>query len=250
MSRIPRCYVTDIPLHDGAVFNLDRSESHHIARVMRCRPGDSVQAMDGRGTVATAEIIRPDALHTELRLCDWQRFEVPPTPVTLALAYCKGKVMETVLRKGVELGIHAFHPVISERCEARPSGGRGLNKLESWEGVAIEAMKQSGNPYLPMLHPPQDLTAFLDTFTAPPTADLRLLAGFPPRAKPLRTSLGTPAPSRACWLIGPEGGFSPAELDAIQARGFCPVTLGPYTLRAETAAVAALAALNQIMGSI
>ncbi len=247
MSRLIRCYAQNLPRVTGAVFQLDRDESHHLVRVLRRRRGDRVEVLDGCGGMAQAEIMTSESAGVGLRLLHYASQPAPRMAVTLAIACCKGKVMETVLRKGVELGIRVFQPLLTEYCEARPDRQRGDARLASWRALAVEAMKQSGNPHQPDVHPPMEWPDFLAAMGPGTAKELRLLAGFPPEAKPLCMPGGISRPHRAIWLIGPEGGFSPGEIEQSLQAGFVSVTLGPYVLRADTAAVSALAVLNHVL---
>ena len=149
-------------------------------------------------------------------------------------------------------------PLESERTLVRLADDRSERKVEKWRTAAIEAAKQCGNPWLPEIAPVQKAAAFMESARG---YDLKLIASLRPGAQSLRAALaGIPAaaPARAAgarpwsvhWLIGPEGEFTPSELNLAQSCGFVGITLGPLVLRCETAAVYALSVLSyELTGS-
>jgi 16S rRNA (uracil1498-N3)-methyltransferase len=215
---------------------LSAGELHHATHVLRVKAGDTVNVFDGRGREAQAQ------LGDAGRLTILQQSATPPLRcrITLAQAIPK-KNMELIVQKATELGVTAIVPLISERTLKRPTG-----RPARWREIALEACKQSGNNYLPEIHPPQDARAFLN---APGTFDLKLIASLQPDSKPLKAVLADSpihplAVSSVLLLIGPEGDFTPAELAAAKSAGCLPLALGPLVLRAETAALYALSILH------
>ncbi|MDF3058408.1 MAG: rRNA methyltransferase [Rariglobus sp.] len=233
--------------------SLPPGESHHLVTVNRARAGDTVIAFDGRGTEWTCELtdarkagatLRVTALHTRAPL---------PCAITLAQALPKGGVMDDIVRHATELGAARIVPLETERTQVHLDGDRSDKKIEKWRIVALEAAKQCGNPFLPEITAVQPLAAFLASDVTR-GAQLKLVASLHPGARPLREcttvfrSEHGCAPATAVWLVGPEGDFSPAEIQAAQAAGFIPVTLGPLVLRCDTAATAAISVLNYELG--
>ncbi len=234
--------------------SLSPEESHHLVVVNRARVGDPVIAFDGAGrewhtTVASdrknAAVLRVVSTHARSPL---------PFHLTLAQALPKGPAMDAIVRKATEIGAAAIVPLVGERSQVHFDGERSDRKVDKWHVAALEAAKQCGNPFVPVVAPVQPAAAFIAAPTLPaagpgPDApfDLKLIASLPEGADSLRRVLasfraghGRPA-YRVLWLIGPEGDFSPAEHALARTHGFQPVTLGPLVLRCETAATYALA---------
>ena len=222
---------------------LSPGESRHLVTVNRARRGDPVTAFDGGGTEFDCILSRADGGGACLEIRD--RRTIPPLPysLTLAQALPKGKTFDTIVRQATEIGAARILPLITEQTEARPPARRLGQKSERWQSAAIEAAKQCGNPFLPEIGAVCNLREFL---TDPPPADLKLLAGLVPETRPLRDCFpseveGSPGrPFRVLWLVGPEGDFTAAEVESAQVCGFHPVSLGPYVLRVDTAALCAL----------
>lgn len=235
---------------------LTADESHHLVVVNRARRGDPVVAFDGRGTEWDCELAADSKSAAVLTVRDTRRAPPLPHAITLAQALPKGPGMDGIIRKATEIGAARIVPIVSERTQVHLDGERQDKKIEKWRTAALEAAKQCGNPWLPEIAPLQSLASFLalpavaiSDSTAPVPAgafDLKLIASLHPGAKPLKTlfaettsALGH-APRRVLWLIGPEGDFTPAEVETALRSGFLPATLGTLVLRCETAATYAL----------
>jgi 16S rRNA (uracil1498-N3)-methyltransferase len=232
---------------EPAELTLSAEESHHLVAVNRARAGDRVVAFDGRGREWDCELTsdRKNAAVLAVR----GRRVIPPLPyaITLGQALPKGPAMDAIVRKATEIGAAGIVPLESERTQVHFEAGRGDRKIEKWQTAALEAAKQCGNPFLPEVQPVQNAAAFM---AAARDFDLKLIASLHPGAKSLKSVLAAfhaaqgRSPRKVLWLIGPEGDFSPAELDRAQSAGFAPVTLGPLVLRCETAATYALSILS------
>jgi 16S rRNA (uracil1498-N3)-methyltransferase len=236
-----RSYAPGAPL-DAREIVLSADESNHLVRVHRARAGDPVVVFNGRGTEWDCECADTDRHAARLRVL--QRREAPArtAEIYLGQALPKGKTLDAIVRKATELGAAGLFPLTTERTEVHLGEERRETKREKWEAAAVEAAKQSGNAFLPAIEEVQPLLRFLagaDRF------DLKLVGSLHPGAKPLKEILATAGPvSRAVWLIGPEGDFSPAEMEAALSAGFQPVTFGNTVLRCETAALFALSILT------
>ena len=235
------------PTAEPAELTLSADESHHLVTVNRARPGDPVVAFNGRGTEWTCTLAsdRKNAAVLAVR----SRRQAPPLrgALTLAQALPTGAVMDAIVRKATELGAAAIVPLVSERTQVHLDGDRSDKKTGKWQTAALEAAKQCGNPFLPEIAPVQPAATFI---AAAHGYDLKLIASLQPGAKSLKAVLAAfqaaqgRAPQKVLWLVGPEGDFSPAELDQAAACGFTPITLGPLVLRCETAATYALSVLR------
>jgi 16S rRNA (uracil1498-N3)-methyltransferase len=167
--------------------------------------------------------------------------------ITLLQALPKGRGFEDIIEKATEQGVSRIIPLVTERTVAKPGADDVERKLEKWRHVAIEAIKQCGNPWLPVIEPP--ITPFDWMARAEPT-ELSIIGSLQPGSRPprhyfdqYRGEHGRHPRSVAIW-IGPEGDFTREETEAIVRSGARPVTLGKLVLRVETAAVASLAIIN------
>lgn len=212
-------------------------EAKHCSRVMRLRAGDRIVVFDGRGRGAEAEIVSAGRDEVELRLGEVRHEVRPPVEVVLNVAVLKGKAMEWLVQKATEVGAAVIQPVITERVVASPDGG----KADKWRRVALEACKQCGRFGMPELREPRRL----EEICRDPVAGMRLVAALWPEVQALREALADAAGAgRIDLLIGPEGDFTPGELRLAIESGFHPVSLGPFVLRAETAALYALSGIS------
>jgi 16S rRNA (uracil1498-N3)-methyltransferase len=237
---------------EPAEIALGPEESHHLVSVNRAEAGATVTVFDGRGTEWICELRAADRRGATLRVRFAQKAKPLPYAMTLGQALPKGDGMDAIVRKATELGAAAVVPLESERTLVRLADDRSERKIEKWRTAAIEAAKQCGNPWLPEIVPVQKAAAFMESARG---YDLKLIASLRPGAQSLRPALAAfraAAPARAAgakpwsvlWLIGPEGDFTPAELNLAQSCGFVGITLGPLVLRCETAAVYALSVLS------
>ena len=153
--------------------------------------------------------------------------------MVLYVAPPRNKNMDTVLKSATELGVARIVPVICRYAVSRPDASAAT----SWSQTLVTAMKQSGNPWLPELDAP---IAFSDALSA---SDDDGFFGAVPREDDLRTSSLPYTPSRLSLWVGPEGGFSPEEEQALRTKGLIPLTVGPWILRVETAVTALLGSL-------
>jgi 16S rRNA (uracil1498-N3)-methyltransferase len=252
------------PENTGAVsaaeLRLSPEESHHLVAVNRARAGAPVVAFDGHGREWDCELVNASKNASVLRVRAVRQAAPLPFAITLAQALPKGQTMDAIVRKATEIGARRIVPLESERAQVHLDGDREGRKTGKWRVAALEAAKQCGNPWLPVIEPPRNATAFMRASvgaTAVVAAgaggcgwDLRLIASLHPGARPLKAILadfraanGGRLPRRALWLIGPEGDFSPAEMAVALECGIAPVTLGPLVLRCETAAICALSVL-------
>ncbi len=160
--------------------------------------------------------------------------------------------MDDIVRQATEIGSARIVPILSERTQVHLEQDRAEKKVEKWRTVSIEAAKQCGNPWLPEISSVQRFEEFVGDRADPEaTYDLKLIASLHPGARSLKSTLETyretnagANPHKVAWLVGPEGDFSPPEMNAALRAGFHPITLGPLVLRSDTAAVYALSILT------
>src|SRR5262245_12484999 len=222
---------------------LPEAAAHHAIRVVRLAVGDALTLFDGTGGEYPATLVRADRDAAIVRV--GTRLDVEresPLVVTLAQAIAANDAMDYAIRKAVELGAAAIQPLVTERSAPLPAGERGARRLAHWRGVVVAACEQCGRNRVPAVAPPAALASWLAAWKS---AGLLLAPG---AATPF-ASLARPAAPIAL-AVGPEGGFTEREVVAARAAGFNCVSLGPRVLRTETAAVAALSAMQALWGDL
>lgn len=227
---------------------LDRVVARHLQSVLRLTTGDTLELFDGAGRTVRARIAGADRQGLQL-VHDAVPLLHPPPACILTLVVCisKGWRMDWTVEKAVELGVSHLLPVISARTIVRLDDDEAAaDKVARWQRVALDAARQCGAVWLPQIVAPRPLAAALAERRAERSAPL-LVAALTPAARPLRDVLAEFAaapPTAASWIVGPEGDFTSAEHDLLLAAGALPVSLGSRVLRAETAALYGLCALN------
>lgn len=236
-ARIPRLYV-DAVLESRSRLGLPPEAAHHAARVLRLKDGDVVVLFDGRGGEFEARLaIRgKDKVSAETgERRDTERES--PLQVTLAQAISSSDKMDFTIQKAAELGAAAIHPLLTSKSLVRLSAEREARKVAHWRRVAIAACEQCGRNRIPEIREPVALERYH------PTAGSKILLS--PSGSGRLAEL---AKGPVVLAAGPEAGFSDSEEQFLLRAGFQPVRLGPRILRTETAALAALAALNALAG--
>jgi len=240
--RIPRVFV-ESPLSPSVESELPALAAHHVHTVLRLRPGADLVLFDGQGGEYPARLLSAHRKGASVQVGAHQAIEhESPLDVTLVQAISRGERMDYTLQKAVELGVTRIVPVVAERTVVNLRGAeRTERRVEHWRRITVAACEQCGRNRLPELAEPVDLRVWL---AGPRPACGLLLA--------LAASNGLPALARptppVVLLAGPEGGFTEQELSTAQAAGYRPTRLGTRVLRTETAALAALAALQTVYG--
>jgi 16S rRNA (uracil1498-N3)-methyltransferase len=240
--RVPRFYF-DGELRTGALAELPPEAARH-ARVLRLRAGEPVVLFNGRGGEHAARIVDVARSRVRAQVGAWSATErEPPLAVTLVQGVSSGDRMDFTVQKATELGAARIQPLLAEKSVVRLSAARAEAKLAHWRRIAISACEQCGRNRLPEIALPRGVGEFAGQ---PGPGGPRLLLS-PAASRALRQALGQ-APAAIAVAAGPEGGFSAEEEAMLEGAGFAPVRLGPRVLRAETAALAALAAINALAG--
>lgn len=226
---------------------LTGSEAHHLRNVLRLEPGDKVVVFDGRGRELTAEITSADS--AQIQLHKLHEAQTPPLRcrITLGQAIPKGKNMDLIVQKAVEIGASEIAPILSDRTVVRLDEESAASKQAKWQTVAIEAAKQCGQNWLPQVQTPQSLAHFFEEHRR---FDLQLIGSLQVDAVHLKKILEEyfaehdDRPANVLMLVGPEGDFTPAELSLARSQGCRPITLGPIVLRVETASIYCMSVLS------
>ncbi len=234
--RIPRVYV-DTGLSEDSLIPLPPDSAHHVSRVLRLRTGDGVSLFNGRGGEFTGRIESMTKTHVSARVGTHTPIErESPLEIILAQGISRGERMDYTLQKVVELGVSAFVPVTTQRSVVHLDEERAAKRLEHWRKIIIGACEQCGRNRLPALEPIHTLPEWL----AREQAGERFILDPGAEENPLRQA----SPGRVVLLAGPEGGFSEEERQAVKQAGYRGLRLGPRILRTETAALAAISALQ------
>lgn len=231
----------------GAAFALTGREAHHALHVLRLRRREQVLVLDGAGNELRCEVLECGRQEVQLGVVSRSSAPGLDCHITLLQAVPKAKGIESIIQKATELGVRRVVPLLSERSTLRLDRETAAQKAAKWQLVAVEAIKQCGSPWLPLVETPLTPGDFLRRAES---FDLPLIASLQPGSRHARSYFQAfqerhaHPPRTACVWIGPEGDFTPAEVDAIQSAGGLPITLGPLVLRCETAAVYCLSILN------
>ena len=222
---------------------LTGDEARHASQVLRLKSGDTVAVFDGFGRRACAEIRSISRDQVALELGEILQSRPPQPAITLAQAIPKGKNMDLIVQKSVELGIAAIQPLVTRFTVVQPGEG----KSEKWRRNALEACKQCGQDTLPEIAEPLTFERWIEKQADAP--GLKIIASLALGAISLREVLKNhPSTTRATLLVGPEGDFAPTETTAALEAGFIPISLGTIILRVETATFFGLSALRYEYG--
>ncbi len=218
---------------------LTGDESRHLSQVLRIKPGETITVFDGCGRRAQAEVLTVSRDHVAVKPGAGVSPPPPLPAITLAQAIPKGKNMDFIVQKAVELGVTHIQPLVTRNTIVHPGEG----KSDKWRRTALEACKQCGQDTLPVIADPLPIDVWLTEHAAAP--GVRLIASLAPGARPMREVLRShPGTTAATLLVGPEGDFTAEETRAALAHGFLPVSLGDIILRVETATLYCLSTLR------
>lgn len=234
----------------GQTVTLPPSEAHQLRHVLRLRRDATVHAFDGRGHEFLARVQAVDRGSVAIRTLEAvEPAREPAVDLELALAILKGRTTGTVVRDATMLGARAIQPITTGRSQAGPAAA-GLDRaVDRWQAIAIASAKQCRRAVVPAVRPPLSFVQLV----ARGVSGLGIMLVEPAIAAPhasIRTVADQPPPALATIAVGPEGGWTDAEVDAAAAAGFRLLTLGSSTLRADAAPAAALAILQYVWGDL
>ena len=231
---------------EDVVVDLPDDEARHLTQVLRLGPGDAVRVFDGRGREHAAVVA--DAGRAGVRVRTRSAVAAPPEPgvrVMLGVALLKSRKVDAVVRDATMLGVRALQPLVTTRTDV-PARRFGAAAAERWTRIAIASAKQCGRAFVPRIHPPVAFDRFLGDVSD--GASLRIILVEPAAAgaaaSPVRSLTAEPRPASAVVVVGPEGGWTEAEVTKAARAGFRVTTLGRRTLRAEAVPPAALSVLH------
>ncbi len=244
----PRFYLNKT-INAGQVIELSDDTEHYATRVLRLRENDKITLFNGKGGEYSGRIISIKKSNTKISIDQHYDFEYEsPLNIELVQAICVNEKMDWIIQKAVELGVTRIQPISTNRSVVRLSTERAAKRLRHWEKTVISACEQCGRNHLPQVLPLISLADWLSNqktdqvhqhfnFMLSPTAD-KTLSNFP---CPTSDTVITLA-------VGPEGGFTSEEERGFLHASFTPVQLGQRILRTETAAMAAIAAMQTLWG--
>jgi 16S rRNA (uracil1498-N3)-methyltransferase len=228
---------------------IDGQELAHLGRVLRLRAGDSVTVFDDSGWEHDAVIESVSAAQGELKILrSYETARESALPITLAIGLTKGEKIEFVVEKATELGVQKIVPFTSEYAVPKLDAEKIAKRTERWQKIAVSAAKQCGRTRVPEILPLCDFHEFI---SRPWPGTLKLIFWEKETDQSLQQVYDSHPESRALLLaVGPEGGFTVEEVAAARSQNFAPVQIGRRILRAETAALAALALVQYLWGDL
>jgi 16S rRNA (uracil1498-N3)-methyltransferase len=222
---------------------------HHMKNVLKLKPGDELMVFDGCGreAVGVLEIFQGETAVVRV-VRDADRSTESSLELTLAPCLSKGKKIDTVIEKAVELGVDRICVVTSERSVTRLADDAAAKRVERWRRIAVSAAEQSGRTQIPIVERIRTFQEFCASKSDDTLGLMFTANAAPDPAGTLRQRY--PNTRKVITLVGPEGGFSDAEISTATSYGFIPVGLGPRVLRTETAGIIAAAICQHLWGDL
>jgi 16S rRNA (uracil1498-N3)-methyltransferase len=243
-----RFYVEPDKLGDDRAI-ITGSAFHHLKNVRRIEPGDELIVFDGAGRecVGVLETFQGDTAVVRV-LSDTDRSTESALELTLAPCLAKGKKIDLVVEKAIEIGVDRICVITSKRSVGRLSAESALGRVERWRRIAVSASEQSGRTAMPVVERIRSLEEFVAT-KREDTLGIVFTSGADPDP-PATLRQRYPHTNKVICMIGPEGGLTPEEIALCREHGFHDVGLGPRTLRTETAAIVAAAICQHLWGDL
>lgn len=230
-------------LREGTIIRLNEKASHYVLNVLRLKLKRQLIIFNGQGGEYQAIL---DAIERKIALLKIQSFQEcdteSPLKITVGQGISRGERMDYAIQKSVELGVSVITPLLTSRCNVNLTTQRLNNRMAHWRGVIISACEQSGRCKIPTLNSVQPLTKWLDQ----PQKGMKWVCD--PNGKPLPPDISHH--QAMSLLIGPEGGLTTEEISQTNKADFFSLSLGPRTLRTETATVTAVTLLQARYGDL
>jgi 16S rRNA (uracil1498-N3)-methyltransferase len=243
--RVTRVHV-ELPLAAGIEVELPENAANHLARVLRLGIGDTCVLFNGDGRDYPARLIDIGKRVVRVEVGPGRSIDnESPLRLILLQGVARGEKMDLILQKATELGVASLQPLYSQRSEIRLDGIRADKRLAHWRGVVVSACEQCGRARVPDIGMPLPMQQAL---AALPDGGLRLILD--PDADASLPGLEFDPSEPIVLAVGPEGGWSPQDIEQLRAAGFVGVRLGPRVLRTETAGLAAISALQMLHGDL
>ncbi len=237
---MPRIIYPGISINQKEVKITSAELIKYIRNVLRLKPGEVLELLDGRGTIYSGTIRSVSKAAIEISISDQRKERQQGTALVLIQPLLKGDKMDLVIQKCTELGVTEIYPATTERTIPRTT-----RKLHHWRRVAEEATRQSGRTIVPEIHEVTDLRELLPRFSG---MDCVKIVFYEHATGLLRSISYDRMPEKILYLTGPEGGFTDREIKEAEAAGFKVVSLGGGILRAETASIVSLALIKYHFG--
>ncbi|MFA5984720.1 MAG: 16S rRNA (uracil(1498)-N(3))-methyltransferase [Methylococcaceae bacterium] len=238
--RVSRLYIPQA-LAQGLVITLEEDSAHYVRAVLRLKQKDAIVLFNGDGHDYLSVLSEVSRKHVKVEIGQFNARHTESTlNVVVGLGISRGDRMDMVVQKAVELGVYKITPLQTERCVVQLNAEKQQQRRCHWQKIVQHASEQCGRAVLPELGDVGSLANWL-------SAQLGLKVFLDPYAETVLNSL-QPITNTVTLLSGPEGGFTGQERELAKAAGFIPVRLGKRILRTETAALAALAAVQTLWG--
>ena len=243
--RISRLYI-DTPLAANQTIDINGEPFNYLVNVLRLKKGATLSVFNGQGGEFHATISELGKREAQLDIGDFENItSESPLDITLVQGISRGERMDFTLQKATELGVTRIVPLFTERCTVNLKAERLEKRIKHWQGTVRSACEQSGRNNIPQIEPAKYFDDFIQNGNQLEHSCLLL----DPESPQSLTSI-TVAPTAITLLIGPEGGFSSRERELAYANGYQGVQLGPRILRTETAAIAAISAMQILWGDL
>lgn len=250
----PRFYYPE-KIDVDQIVELPANAMHHAVHVLRLEQGNKVTLFNGKGGEFTASVERTNKKSTLCLIKEYLNVErEAPFHITLVQGICANPKMDWIVRKTVELGVGDIQPIATKRSLVKLSNERAEKRVRHWQQIAISACEQCGRNRLPRVFPPMLLSDWLDgqmrtqkNLSEDISQNLFFMLS-PIAEKRLRDFSYLSSVSKLTLLVGPEGGFTPAENADVSVAKYIPLRLGERTLRTESAAIAAISAIQALWG--
>ncbi len=239
---MPRIIIPSVTLSPQKEVRISDKDAHYLINVLRLKKADLLHILDDRGNVHSAEIISINKKEVIAKIKGTEKVNTESSlKLILVQSILKGEKMDLVIQKATELGVKEIYPVISSRTIARST-----EKYERWHKIAKESVRQCGRTEIPAIHKPilfEDFLRLMDE-------RFKGFIFYEDSKKGLKEIIPAQRVSQIYCIMGPEGGFSPDEINMAASKGFIQAGLGPRILRAETATITALGLLQFIYGDL